>query len=609
MKSGFKNPLTQIGLKQQLILVFLVLVVPLFILNSYGNYRADQILKRNVTNAYIELNNQNFRLINRDIESINKVASTVFQHPLVQQLNPAEDNTTTERVKNYEKLENLLNSYSNETGQHEPLYYSLFVYDPSNSYSFAPYYPESKKAGVYFFLEREKPEWFDEAVAKKGNGYLRLIEHLSPPAQGQQNQRTLAYVRAINNIDKGGTIGVLVVSNVDGRIGESLQTVSIPEGELYFTDWDNRILTSTPTEAASTGSLLELPSEADLGDSRDSLIGVKDVITDKFIYVINYNYVLQQKLVYKVPVKALLQQQNEIKRIIQLISIAYFAVGLALILYFWRSLMTPIQKLVYFVRRYEPGNVVPETPHRDRSDEVSVLISTIYAMARRLNGLVHYKYQMDIKQKEAQLQILYQQINPHLLYNTLESIYWKSTMEGNNASAEMIKELSKLMKISLSRGRELITLEEELEHASAYIKLQEHRYEYGFRVTWDVPSELHAIIIPKITLQPLIENAIFHGVKYMGEDGEIAIRAEADEAQGLVRIRITDNGYKPVDFEAIDRLLNDETPSPSFGYGIRNIHQRLRLHFGPEYGLKYASLPEGGTAVTITLPIAAERNE
>ncbi|GJM82191.1 hypothetical protein HMSSN139_46870 [Paenibacillus sp. HMSSN-139] len=109
---------------------------------------------------------------------------------------------------------------------------------------------------------------------------------------------------------------------------------------------------------APAGQILNLPPQADLGDS---LIGVKDVITDDFIYVINYNYVLQQKLVYKVPVKALLQQQNEIKRIIQLISIAYFAVGLVLILYFWRSLMTPIQKLVYFVRRYEPGNVVPET--------------------------------------------------------------------------------------------------------------------------------------------------------------------------------------------------------------------------------------------------------
>ncbi|WP_334078237.1 sensor histidine kinase [Paenibacillus sanfengchensis] len=602
MNAGFKNPMTQISLKQQMILVFLVLVVPLFILNSYGNYRADQILKRNVSNAYIELNKQNFTLISRDIESINKVTSTVFQHPLVQQLNPAEDESMLERVKNYERLENLLSSYSEESNQQAPLYYSLFVHDPSNSYSFAPYYPESRKAGSYFFLEEEKPEWFDEAVAKKGNGYLRLIEHLSPPTRGQKNQHTLAYVRAINNITKGGTIGVLVVSNVDARIGESLQTVSIPEGELYFTDWNNRILTSSTVSEA--GRVLELPAEA---DAEDSMIGAKDVITDDFIYVINYNAVRQQKLIYKVPLKALLQQQNEIKRIILLISLVYFAAGLMMILYFWRALMTPLQKLVYFVRRYEPGKVVPETPKWRRNDEVSVLVSSIYEMARRLNGLVHYKYQMDIKQKEAQLQILYQQINPHLLYNTLESIYWKSTMEGNTASAEMIKELSKLMKISLSRGRELITLGEELEHAAAYIKLQEHRYEYGFRVTWDVPAVLYACAIPKITLQPLIENAIIHGVKNMGEDGEIAIRAR--EHTGRVEIAIEDNGYKAVDFAAIDRLLNDESPSPSVGYGIRNIHQRIRLHFGPEYGLSYAARPEGGTAVTVTLPGISEHSE
>jgi len=603
VNSGFKNPLTQIGLKQQMILVFLVLVVPLFILNSYGNYRADQILKRNVSDAYMELNKQNFKLISRDIESINKVTSTVFQHPLVQQLNPAEDESMLERVKNYERLENLLNSYSAESNQQAPLYYSLFVYDPTNSYSFAPYYPESRKAGGYFFSEREKPEWFDEAVAKKGNGYLRLIEHLSPPNRGQKNQRTLAYIRAINNIAKGGTIGVLVVTNVEARIGESLQTVSIPEGELYFTDWDNRILTSTVPEA---GRVLELPREAGTA-AGDSMIGAKDVITDDFIYVINYNAMFKHKLIYKIPLKALLQQQNEIKRIILLISVVYFAVGLIMILYFWRALMTPLQKLVYFVRRYEPGKVVPQTPNWRRNDEISVLVSSIYEMARRLNGLVHYKYQMDIKQKEAQLQILYQQINPHLLYNTLESIYWKSTMEGNTASAEMIKELSKLMKISLSRGRELITLGEELEHATAYIKLQEHRYEYGFKVTWDVPAALHACIIPKITLQPLIENAIIHGVKNMGEDGEILIRAR--ERAGRVEIAIGDNGYKTVDFPAIDKLLNDESPSPSVGYGIRNIHQRLRLHFGPEFGLRYEARAEGGTLVTVTLPGQTEPAE
>ncbi|MEF7441771.1 histidine kinase [Paenibacillus lautus] len=595
MKNRFKNPLGRMNIKQQMILLFLVLVIPLFGLNAYGNSMAGQILKRHVTNAYIELNKQNFKLINRDIETVNKVTSTVIQNSQIQQLDPFAEVTVLERVKNYERLEKMLISFSQETDEREPVYYSLYVYDPDNSYFFAPYYPDRRKAGVYFFSdEKEKPAWFDEAVAMKGNGYLKRMANLSPPVQGRQDQETLSYVRAVNNIYRGGTIGVLLVTNLDARIGESLSTVSIPDGELYFTDWDDNILTSSVQGMAGK---LELPPEADPGHST---IGVMDVITSDFIYVIDYNYVLQQKLVYKVPVKTLLAQQSEMKRVIQVISVAYFAVGLIIVFYFWQSLMTPLQKLAHFVRRYEPGNVVPETPYRRRKDEVSVLISTIYDMARRLNDLIHYKYNMDLKQKEAQLQLLYQQINPHLLYNTLESIYWKSTMEGNTESAEMIKDLSKLMKISLSRGRDLITLGEELEHAGAYMNLQLNRYDYQFTIHWDVPEALLANHVPKITLQPLLENAIIHGIKNMGEDGMIRVSGHLEGDR--CRIVIEDNGFRPVNYESIHRLLHDDAPDHSLGYGIRNIQERIRLHFGSRYGLQYEPGEEGGTRVTITIP-------
>jgi two-component system sensor histidine kinase YesM len=583
------------NVKQQLFTLFLVIIIPLLVLNYYGNYKAGQILKRNVTNAYIELSKQNFRLINRDIEAINKVTSTVFQNSLLQQLSPLTNGKTVlEKVKDYEKLEYLLTTYSQETDERAPLYYSLYVYDPGNHYFFAPYYPEPKTSGVYFFSDDEKPEWFDEAVAKRGRGYLRLVEHLSPPAKGQANQKTLTYIRAINSIYQNGTVGVLVVTNLEDRIGEALQSVSLPEGELFFTDWENRILTARTTDPSP---VLELPPG---GEAITSGTGVKDIITDEFIYIINYSETLQQKLVYKVPLYALLKQQNEIKGLIWLISIFYFAASLLFLLYFWRSLMKPIQKLVYFVRRFEPGNVVPETPRLNNKDDISVLMFSIYDLARRLNDLIHYKYKMDVKQKESQLQLLYQQINPHLLYNTLESIYWKSTMEGNTVSAEMIKELSKLMKISLSRGRELIKLEEELEHVAAYIKLQQHRYEYRFSFKVEIPEELLPVWIPKISLQPLVENAIIHGVRHMGEDGEILITARAVKEE--IYIDIEDNGYKPVDYERINRVLEEQANDPSFGYGIRNIHQRFQLHFGSHYGLSFAGRPEGGTRITLYFP-------
>ncbi|NIK66761.1 MULTISPECIES: sensor histidine kinase [unclassified Paenibacillus] len=597
MRTGFSNPMTKLSVKQQLLLLFLLMVSPIFILHSYGNSEAEQILKRHVTNAYAELNKQNHTLIDRDIDTVNKITTTIIQNPTAQQLVPDDDETVIERVRKYEKMDALLAGYSTALNGGEAVYYSLYIYDPNNYYFFAPKV-QMIQSGVYFFSDANKPKWFDKAVGLKGQGFMEIIENNDMLVK----KRTLAYIRAVNTVSQGhSVIGVLIATNMDKKLAESMQSVSLPGGEIFFTDKQNYILASTSPR--TMGSTVELPVTA--SGEAESLS--KPIMTSEYIYMASDNELLQQRLIYKIPIKSLLQQQNEVKRVIQLISVAYILFGCIVIFYFWRSLMTPLQRLATFVRRYEPGKRVPETPGKGRNDEVGVLIGALYDMARRLNGLIHDKYQMEIKQRESQLQILYQQINPHLLYNTLESIYWKSSLEGNSESAEMIKELSKLMKISLSRGRELITLAEELEHAAAYVKLQQKRYDYDFRVIWAVPEEMMNHLIPKVTLQPLIENAIIHGVKNMGEDGEIHINAEYEGDKLLIRVE--DNGYKEVDHKAIESLLNEPAAQSSSGYGVKNIHQRLQLHFGNVYGIQYKKRNGGGTIVTIQLPAAGERKE
>ncbi|MCK9859475.1 sensor histidine kinase [Paenibacillus sp. ATY16] len=597
MRTGFSNPMTKLSVKQQLLLLFLLMVSPIFILHSYGNSEAEQILKRHVTNAYAELNKQNHTLIDRDIDTVNKITTTIIQNPTAQQLVPDDDETVIERVRKYEKMDALLAGYSTALNGGEAVYYSLYIYDPNNYYFFAPKV-QMIQSGVYFFSDANKPKWFDKAVGLKGQGFMEIIENNDMLVK----KRTLAYIRAVNTVSQGhSVIGVLIATNMDKKLAESMQSVSLPGGEIFFTDKQNYILASTSPK--TMGSTVELPVTA--SGEAESLN--KPIMTSEYIYMASDNELLQQRLIYKIPIKSLLQQQNEVKRVIQLISVAYILFGCIVIFYFWRSLMTPLQRLATFVRRYEPGKRVPETPGKGRNDEVGVLIGALYDMARRLNGLIHDKYQMEIKQRESQLQILYQQINPHLLYNTLESIYWKSSLEGNSESAEMIKELSKLMKISLSRGRELITLAEELEHAAAYVKLQQKRYDYDFRVIWAVPEEMMNHLIPKVTLQPLIENAIIHGVKNMGEDGEIHINAEYEGDKLLIRVE--DNGYKEVDHKAIESLLNEPAAQSSSGYGVKNIHQRLQLHFGNVYGIQYKKRNGGGTIVTIQLPAVGERKE
>jgi len=594
------------NIKRQLILLFLVMVSPIILLHWYGNAEAEKLLKNHVTNAYVELIKQNHTIINRDIDTVNKITSAIIQHPITQQMQSDGKESVFERVRKYDNLDRLLASYSIPINGGEAVYYSLYIYDPLDNYFFVPK-QQFQQYGVRFFNDEEKPSWYDKAINQHGRGYMDIISFQA----GYSSINTLAHIRAVGNISHGNEfIGVLVAIKMDIKLAESLQAVSLPDGSIYFIDGNNRILSSTSPELIGEQlmlpeQLLEKQQSRSFHDIEASYIA-NELITPSSILVMSQYEREEGRLIYEIPIQSLLKQQNELKRVIQVISIAYTLLCCVMLIYFWRSLMRPLQKLAYFVRTYEPGKLVPATSFENRNDEIGILMKSLYDMARRLNALIHYKYRMDLKEKEFQLQLLYQQINPHLLYNTLESIYWKSKLEGSEETASMIKELSKLMKISLSRGRELITLAEELDHAKAYVHLQQMRYNYEFEVHWDIPDDIKTIIIPKISLQPLIENAIIHGVKQMGEDGEILVSAVMQSDR--VTIKVEDNGYKKANIAAIEQLLYEEQANPQLGYGIRNIHQRIQLHFGSGYGLRYRDREGGGVIAFVTLPAVYEQH-
>lgn len=596
------NPLTRFSVNRQLLLLLLVMVIPILVLQVYGSAKAEEIMTRNVTSAYAETSKQNLSLISRDIDTVSKITSTIIANPITQQLrtDSSAGSEVIDRVRKFAAADKMLSGYSTTADSSSTIAYAFYVYDPDDLYAFAPK-RQMTASGVYFFTkDQAPPSWYEEAVQRKGEGYMKVIDSL---VQMAPKSKTLAYIRAVRDTSSGNSvIGVLVATNMENQIGESLNSVDLPEGgNVYFTDGQGGILASN--EAGRLGTQLTVPLELQQQSGPGKSIHLIEVDS---IYVSTFGND-GQELVYNFPKQPLLKQQTEFKRIIQFLSIIYLALCCVVMTYFWRSLMKPLQKMASFSRSYEPGKLVPGTPAKNRRDEIGILMSSLYDMARRLNMLIKDKYQMEIKQKETQLQMLYQQINPHLLYNTLESIYWKSTIEGRSESAEMIKDLSKLMRISLSRGRELITIGEELEHAGAYIKLQQHRYSFTFNVDWRIPDEALPYLIPKITLQPLIENAIIHGIKHMGEDGEIAITVCFENS--TIVIQIEDNGYKQVDTDAIERVVAGNAPGEQSGYGIRNIQQRIRLHFGTAYGLTYRRREAGGTIARLTMPAVLQAPE
>ena len=595
------NPMTDMSIKKQVMILLIVLLTPVLLMNGYANHRANGIIQKQVTNAYVELIRQNYAVINRDIDSIQKITTTIVLNHLTQNMRFDPDASIVELARKKEAMDLALANYSLGETMGVPVSYSLFVIYPQeyrDHYTFATDYKRSTTGqGVFFVSDEELEGWLEEAVQRRGRGFLQIIEQL-----GHNEGKTLAYIRAVNDITNGhNMIGVLVASHVDSVIERSLREVSLPEGsEIFLMDAERQLLAGTH---GGIGDEMTIPAPQRFTEAAPNTYYFID---ESHMYVLEADRTVGSRLVYQIPIQSLTQQQEELRRTIYMVSIVYFVLCLAVMMYFLRSIIRPLHRMASFFKTYKPGHVMDDEALAIRKDELGVLVNSVNKMSVRLKNLIHDTYEMELKHKEAQLQLLYEQINPHLLYNTLESIYWKCSLEGDREAAEMIKELSKLMKIGLSRGRDLIRMEEEWEHVQAYVGLQQKKYEYRFQTVWDMDEDVHKALIPKVTLQPLVENAIVHGVKYMGEDGLIIVRARKQD--DLLVVSIEDNGFKKVDLARIQTYLCDADGDPAVGYGLRNVHRRIQMHFGAEYGVQIAAREPQGTQVIIQLPFDRKGN-
>jgi two-component system sensor histidine kinase YesM len=242
----------------------------------------------------------------------------------------------------------------------------------------------------------------------------------------------------------------------------------------------------------------------------------------------------------------------------------------------------------------------------DRNDEIGKLQQSFNLMADDIKNLLQ-KIENENKQRRIlELNILEYQINPHFLYNTLDSINWMAQKSGQKDISEMVTALARFFRIGLSKGKEFIKIRDELEHANSYLIISKIRFKECFEFKFDVSEEILEYKTVKLILQPVIENAIKHGIDKDGKDGLIEIKGKLDE--GTVILSVTDNG-KGIDEEhlkVLRKLLINTSRMDDYGGGIGliNVNQRIKLNFGSEYGLGIESKLGYGTTVYIRIPPA-----
>ena len=263
------------------------------------------------------------------------------------------------------------------------------------------------------------------------------------------------------------------------------------------------------------------------------------------------------------------------------------------------KISSPILKLNHSVREYEAGKE-PEI-YIGGSMEIRHLGESIQSSYRHNEELMQEIVREQKERRKSELDALQSQINPHFLYNTLDSITWMVEGGRNDEATFMISQLAKLFRISLSKGHTIISIKDELQHAQSYMNIQRVRYKDAFVVTFDIEPELYSYCAVKLTLQPILENAINYGVSGIDEQGEIRVTGRLKD--GMCILSVSDNGIG-IPEEEIEYLLTDENRAPKKGSGVGliNVNNRIQILFGKDYGVKIESEWDEGTTVSICVP-------
>ncbi len=274
-------------------------------------------------------------------------------------------------------------------------------------------------------------------------------------------------------------------------------------------------------------------------------------------------------------------------------SIAWFIIQI-----FSNKVSKPVKQLVLDMKEFEKNAEYYRYESIKGIDEVQMLSESFAHMVLIIQQLMDKVKKEEITLRKAELKALQTQINPHFLYNTLDSIQWMCEREDREKAVEMVSALAKFFRISISKGHELITIENEIEHAKNYLIIQKFRYSNQFAFHFDIEEGVLSYYCNKIILQPLIENAIIHGMDATIEDGEITIRAK--ETKDAICLIVEDNGNGMTE-EQLRNILHCDG-NKDYGIGLKNVNDRIQIYFGEQFGVFLESELDEGTKVTIRLP-------
>ncbi|OBZ12108.1 hypothetical protein A8L34_15590 [Bacillus sp. FJAT-27264] len=571
-------PFLDLSFRSKLFLVFvLVTIVPMMLLA----YISFELTKSKLTDQiYINMMNSTAQItknLENKLDSYEHISASIY-------------------------LDNRLASYLTSEYQDDPSYLDVYKYIANRIDTVMAAYPDFDSVFIYsnntslpkdnYYIKPVTPEVEQTELFKQLQHTYGNIVHLSTP-QTQDSPAMFTLARQLNNNRNQYPYGILVFSISESVIYSLMEKEASGEGkDIFIINNDGVILSSADKQLLNT-SLPQLLDhkfdEASSGRFDTTYNGIKAFAV--------YNTLKNGwKTVSIFPYDSIIKDARSLSQIIIKISLAFIGVALLLI-YITASLFSKrIRMLIRMTRRIERGDFNTSKDEQLGNDEIGQLHFAFRQMTNRLKSLITEVYQKELLGKEAELDLLQAQINPHFLYNTLGSISSLAIKHQDQRIQDMVLNLAKFYRISLNKGKSILTINEEIRLTQSYNAIQLIRFKGQLNITYTIDEAILPYSTVKLTLQPFIENAVIHAVWNQESPLNIHIKGIIEDNDIILSVIDDGMGMKP---EKLQTLLEDK---PGRGYGISNVDRRIKLKFGERYGVKVYSRLGIGTTVQIRLP-------
>lgn len=455
-------------------------------------------------------------------------------------------------------------------------------------------------------FKAEDEEWFVNALNKTENIHFTLPHVQKMFEKGDNGYNWVISMSRAVEITVGGSTeqAVLLIEMAYQGLEEVLDEVTLGNGGyIYLMDSNGDIIWHPKFELIASGRVKEnnlVAAGYDDGSREEVFNGTRQTVVTKTVGYTGW------KLVGVIKGTGI--SLNMLKTRLFTVFVILLIIFIVILInsYISFRVTNPIRELEKSVKELEEGNLDADI-YMGGSYEVQHLGKSVQDMKFRIKGLMQDIVSEHEEKRKSEFDSLQAQINPHFLYNTLDIIVWQIENEKQSEAVHTVTALARFFRLSLGKGKNIVTVKDEIDHVKNYLMIQHMRFKNKFDYEFDIAEDVLELPSLKLMLQPLVENAIYHGMEFMDGDGMIMVKAWREEDE--LYLSVADNGLGMTE-DKVEMILTGKSTSGNgrgSGIGVKNVNERIKLYFGEAYGLTIDSEPDEGTTVIIHLPAKDEK--